>query len=432
MRTRVLAAAAAALAAAAAALAGAALAACQPAGIEAAPATAPERVETVPVRIIARVPENAGAIYIAANVEALGPWRADGLLMDGEGAERTALIELPDGFELEFKLTGGAWDLEGTGPSGTVLPNFRHTVAAGGENIVEVAIVDFKQPPEAYIADPAGSGVLGELIYWTDVQSAFLDQTRHVSVWLPPGYGEDADRRYPVIYMHDGQNLFDPRIANTGTDWGVDEAMMRNAGAGLHEAAIVVGVWSTSRRGYELSPWHGGPDYARMIVEEIKPRVDAQFRTRPDRASTFTMGSSMGGLISLYLVRAHPDVFSACGCVSTHVPLSPAMASEFLGLEAGDWPDAATPYLAQEARAGAELPADVRLYFDWGTTTLDASYGPIMETLRPWIEAQGLVAGETYAYRAFEGAPHNEAAWRERVHLQLAWLLGGIDPASAD
>lgn len=410
----------------------AALAACQPETATPAPAGEQAPVELVPVTIVATVPEDAGPIYLAANVDALGPWRADGRLMDGEGPTRTTTLALPDGFGLEFKLTGGSWDLEGTGPSGTVLANFRHPVRSGETNRVEAEIVDFKRPPKAYLADPEGSGAFGTLIHWTHVESAFFDVTRHVSIWLPPGYGAEADRRYPVLYMHDGQNLFDPRIANTGTDWGVDEAMMANVEAGLHDPAIIVGVWSTNIRGYELSPWHGGPDYARLLIEEIKPRVDAEFRTLPGRDTTFTMGSSMGGLISLYLVRAHSDVFSACGCVSTHVPFSPAMARDFLGLERGDSADLETPYLIQDANAGADLPEDIRLYFDWGTTTLDAEYGAIMEELQPWLESQGFIQGDTYAYREFEGAPHNEAAWRDRVHLQLAWLLGAVDPNTLD
>lgn len=420
---------------------GLALIACQPASGPAEQqqaAGSPSRVETrlaseeVNVTIIATVPEDAGEIYLAGNVDALGPWRADGLLMTGSGRARQQILTLPDGFELEFKLTGGSWDQEGTGPSGTVLPNFTHQVTAEGENTVRVEIVDFKYPAEAYIADPEGSGVIGQLIYWTDVESAFFDVSRHVEIWLPPGYDADPNQTYPVIYMHDGQNLFDPRIANTGTDWGVDEAMMANVADGLHEPAIVVGIWSTNQRGYELSPWHGGPHYARMLIEEIKPRVDASFRTRPDRDNTFTMGSSMGGLISQYLVRTHPDVFSACGCVSTHVPLSPQMAIEFLGLETEAGTNPTEPYLIADARTNTPLPDDVRLYFDWGTATLDASYPPLMAQLQPWLEAQGLVAGESYAYRQFEHAPHNESAWRARVDLQLAWLLGGHDPNADD
>lgn len=412
----------------ASALIAAALAACGPEAERVAVPPVEAEDGLVAVTINATVPDDAGEIYLAANIDALGLWRADGQLMTGEGRYRTTTLALRDGFALEFKLTGGSWDTEGTGPSGTVLPNFSHTVEAGGDNVVEVEIVDFKWPADAYIADVEGSGVLGALIYWTDVESQFFDVTRHVSVWLPPGYDADPERNYPVIYMHDGQNLFDPRIANTGTDWGVDEAMMRNVEAGLHDPAIVVGIGSTNIRGFELSPWHGGPRYAAMIIEEIMPRVNAQFRTLTGSEHTFTMGSSMGGLISQYLVRSHSEVFNACGCVSTHVPLSPAQAEEFLGLDPGDYADPERPYLLVAADQDTPIPDQIRLYFDYGDITLDETYPPIHNALRPWLESQGLVEGERYAMRRFEGAPHNEAAWRERVHLQLAWLLGGHDP----
>ena len=101
-------------------------------------------------------------------------------------------------------------------------------------------LLGFKKGVEAYIDDWQGSGVLGTLVYWQDVASEFLTQTRHVEIWLPPGYAEASERRYPVIYMHDGQNLFDPRIANTGSDWGVDEAIVELMEAGKIPPVVVV------------------------------------------------------------------------------------------------------------------------------------------------------------------------------------------------
>ena len=113
--------------------------------------------------------------------------------------------------------------------------------------------------------------------------------------------------------MSDGQNLFDPRIANTGVDWGVDEAIMALASAGKIDPPIVVGVWSSSKRLQEYSPWHSAPAYARFLVEELMPRVNAEFRTRTGPKNTVHMGSSMGGLFSFYLVTNHPRVFGDCG-----------------------------------------------------------------------------------------------------------------------
>lgn len=406
----------------------------EPGKVEPAIETEVEAEAQATVTITAFVPEDAGEIYLAGNLDSLGPWEADGVLMEGEGRERTVTLDMPDGYAFEFKITGGTWDQEGTGPSGMVMPNFTHTAGASDSASIMVEIEDFKYPPEAYIEDWEGSGVLGTLVYWLDTESQFFDVTRHVEIWLPPGYEDNPDQRYPVIYMHDGQNLFDPRIANTGHDWGVDEAMMANVEAGLHDSAIVVGIWSTNIRGYELSPWHGGPDYARMVIEEIKPRVDAEFRTLSDRDNTFVMGSSMGGLASQFMVREHPDVFSACGCVSTHVPVSPQVFEEALGLDVEQGIDDPTvPYLVTDSENNVDLPNNIRMYWDWGTATLDAEYGAIMEShIRGWLEAQDFVEGQTYAFGEFEGQPHNEAAWRSRVHLQLAWMLGDVDPATLE
>ena len=270
---------------------------------------------------------------------------------------------------------------------------------------------------EPYIDDWKHSGVQGTLVYWRDVESQFLDPTRHVEVWLPPGYDDHPGKRYPVVYMHDGENLFDPRIANTGIDWGIDEAMMRGVREGRFEAAIVVGAWSTADRRREYSPWEGASQYARFLIDELMPRVDAEFRTLTGPENTFAMGSSMGGLLSYYLVRNHPDVFGGCGCVSSHFAYSDASFSESADASA-------TPYIVTDIAAGETMPRGVRLFFDYGTETLDSTYETDHAPVRDWFLEQGLVEGEDFMIRRYEGADHSERAWRARVIEQLDWLLG--------
>jgi predicted alpha/beta superfamily hydrolase len=163
-------------------------------------------------------------------------------------------------------------------------------------------------------------------------------ETRHIDVWMPPGYYDD-EAPYPVIYMHDGQNLFDPVLAAYNVDWGVDEAVSRLIATRGLNGAIVVGIWNTDFRWQEYMPAKplkgpamkqvradfldvaGGPsiadEYLKFIVEELKPFIDSRYRTLPDRAHTFIMGSSMGSLISLYAVSEYPDVFGGAGCIST-------------------------------------------------------------------------------------------------------------------
>jgi enterochelin esterase-like enzyme len=375
---------------------------------------------TVTLRVL--VPESLkDAVYVTGNIEALGPWDPDGVLLKGSGSTRIATLEIAHGHAFEYKFTLGSWEREAVDAHGIVLPN--QTLQVDADAVVDVAVESFKQGAAVYMADVQGSGVLGTLTYWPDVHSAFLEHPRHVSIWLPPGYAENPQRRYRVLYMSDGQNLFDPRIANTGVDWGVDEAMMRVAEASKVDPAIVVAAWSSPARGSEYSPWHGAPKYARFLIEELMPRVNAEFRTLTGPKNTFHMGSSMGGLLSFYLVVHHPEAFGACGCVSTHFPLSEAVVAEsFRDANTPAVPDT-TPYVNRDIEAGMQAPGTARFWFDYGTLTLDAEYGPTHARVRDWLLAQGKREGQDFVVRSYPGASHNEAAWRARLGDSLTFLL---------
>ncbi|MEZ5955232.1 MAG: alpha/beta hydrolase-fold protein [Hyphomonas sp.] len=386
-------------------------------GSPAADAPVPDGMERV--QIAAEVPATAGKVYLTGSLDSLGPWKADALLMEGEGAERHVSLLRPAGHDFEYKFTLGSWEHEGLGPSGTVMGNF---VLPAGETSAHQTIVDFKKDVRDYIADVEHAGIIGHLDYWLDVESAFLSEPRHVSIWTPPGYADDPKKSYRVIYMSDGQNLFDPRIANTGTDWGADEAMAALAEQGF-EPAIIVSSWSTSKRFEEYSPWHQGEDYARFLIEELMPRVEAAYRVKTGPENTIHVGSSMGGLISFYLVTHHPDVFGACGCVSTHFPLSEAVVKQvFPNIRIGPEPDDA-PYLVRDIEAGLTPPAGARYWFDYGTEGLDAEYGPTHEILHEWLIASGLTEGRDFVIRRYDGATHNEASWRARLPDIFAFLL---------
>ena len=341
--------------------------------------------------------------------------------MTGTGNERTVEISASPGTTLEYKFTLGSWDREAVNASGIVPPN--HRLVLDRDTVVTEEIAGFKRDPREYIADWRGSGVKGRLVYWTDVASAFLGPKRHVEIWLPPGYDDHPTTRYPVLYMHDGQNLFDPRIANTGVDWGVDEAVVRLVDQGVIPPVIVVGVWSTAERSREYSPWHGAPAYARFLIEELMPRVNREFRTLTGPTNTAAMGSSMGGLLSFYLVTHHPEVFGACGCESTHFPLSEDVAARVLHLPANETPDT-TPYVIRDIRAGLKAPPGTRYWFDYGSMSLDSTYGPTHAAVRSWLLGQGLVEGRDFVVRRYVGATHNEASWRARLEDPLTFLFG--------
>ncbi|GAB2503948.1 alpha/beta hydrolase-fold protein [Lysobacter humi (ex Lee et al. 2017)] len=260
---------------------------------------------------------------------------------------------------------------------------------------------------------------------WQDLPSKHV-AARTVDVWLPPSYGSDPSRRYPVLYMHDGQNLFDPALAYTGVDWDVDGAMTRLVAEGAVREAIVVGIWNTPlrfseympRRPIEAAPPHRrafmgeariegvrSDAYLRFVVEELKPFIDSTYRTRPGRGDTYVMGSSMGGLISLYALAEYPRVFGGAAAVSTHWPAGEGIVIDWLA--------------TQLPRAGVH-----RLYFDFGTATLDAQYAPYQARMDARLPGLGYRAGHDWLTRRFEGAAHNEAAWKARLDVPLRFLLG--------
>ena len=266
----------------------------------------------------------------------------------------------------------------------------------------------------------------GTVVRHASLTSEFV-AARHVDVWLPAGYDTGANRRFPVLYMHDGQNLFDPAIAYGGVDWGVGKALERLNAAGRVPATMVVGIWNSDQRWQDYlprRPFEGeggaqalaqlGPEfkdgprsdaYLRFIVQELKPFIDQSYPTLPGRESTYIMGSSMGGLISLYALCEYPDAFGGAGCLSTHWP---PVASVMPG------------YLRQQL----PQPGAHRIYFDYGTETLDAQYKPHQKRVDAVMETRGYREGVDWVTLRFQGAEHSEKAWRERVHLPLEFLLG--------
>src|SRR6185503_14814690 len=170
--------------------------------------------------------------------------------------------------------------------------------------------------------------------------------------WLPPGYAANRAARYPVLYMHDGQNVFDPGTSFGGVDWGVDETMTRLIREGKVRPAIVVAIWNTAKRYQEYMPQkplagttsHStgfgstiqnseiiSDNYLRFLVTELKPFIDRTYRTKTGRADTFTMGASMGGLIAAYAMTEYPEVFGGAGCVSTGWPVADGAVITYLG-----------------------------------------------------------------------------------------------------
>jgi len=250
-------------------------------------------------------------------------------------------------------------------------------------------------------------------------QSKYIP-ARDVKVMLPTGY--DAKKSYPVIYMHDGQMLFDGTRSWNKQEWGVDETVDRLIKAQKIRPVIVVGVSNNMNRYLEYMPNKPQEDlklidrpdkfkgkilsdeYLKFLVEELKPFIDKRYNTQADRDNTFILGSSMGGLISCYAISEYPDVFGGAACMSTHWP---ALNGVFLKYVEKNLPD----------------PQNHKIYFDYGTKTLDSLYEPYQLMADRMMKERGYHQNENWLTRKFEGDKHDENAWKSRLHIPLEFLL---------
>lgn len=285
----------------------------------------------------------------------------------------------------------------------------------------------------------------GRLIDLGVVKSKYTDP-RRVQVWLPSSYRKGGPR-HAVLYMHDGQNLFDKKSAGYGKEWEVDEHLDRLIRRGKVRPTIVVGIWNTPKRLQEYVPakafrhlppqymdrvrglYGGDPlsdGYLKFIVRELKPRIDRSYRVRTDRDNTFIMGSSMGALISLYAINEYPQVFSGAGMVSTHWPLFiPVEGQNEISDEEYEVVSSA---FERYLRPALPLPATHRLYFDHGSETLDKIYARYQARIDRIVAAHGYRQGSNWLTRSFPGQAHNEESWASRVEVPLRFLLAPRRP----
>ena len=244
----------------------------------------------------------------------------------------------------------------------------------------------------------------GKLLVRDGVHSPQLANERRILVHLPDDY-EFTGRRYPVIYMHDGQNLFDPQTSFSG-EWGVDDTLAALGGEGL--AAIVVGIPNMGdRRLAEYSPFPDarlgggdGEDYLDFIASTLKPLIDREFRTLPDRAHTGIIGSSMGGLISLYAFFHRPEVFGFAGVMSPSLWFGRGAIFGYLE-EAPFVPGRL--HVCVGTREGQAMVQNAQL-------------------LRDLLERRGYRPDHSLRY-VEEEADHHESAWGARLPDTLRFLL---------
>ncbi|MCA6495470.1 MAG: alpha/beta hydrolase [Chitinophagaceae bacterium] len=288
----------------------------------------------------------------------------------------------------------------------------------------------------AQLPQPSG----GRVVRHEKFPSAYV-AARNVDVWLPASY--TPKKRYAVLYMQDGQMLFDSTITWNKQEWGVDEVITELVQQGKIQECIVVGIWNGDKSrhaeyfpqkpfeslsdadrekiysGYRMggqSIFNGisicSDQYLKFLVSELKPFIDSAYATRKDRAHTFLMGSSMGALISLYALCEYSDVFAGAACLSTHWP-------GLFSMDNNPVPGAFFVYLKKSLPS----PGKHRIYFDHGTETLDAMYASLQKQVDSIMNNKGYGTSQ-WMSRNWPGQDHSERSWRSRLQVPLEFLLG--------
>lgn len=289
-------------------------------------------------------------------------------------------------------------------------------------------------------AQPLPKVLKGKIERIEKMPSKYVDP-RNVDIWLPEGYS--LDKKYAVLYMHDGQMLFDSSTTWNKKSWDVDQTISRLKEEGKIQDLIVVGIWNgdKSRHAdyFPQKPFENldaaqkemvlnaarnngvsifgnyqiqSDKYLAFLVQELKPLIDQKYATKKDAAHTFIAGSSMGGLISMYAICEYPTVFGGAACLSTHWP-------GIFTIKENPIPEAFLAYM----RNHLPNPKHHKIYFDYGDKTLDAMYPPLQKNVDVLMQEKGFTK-KSWMTRFFPGQDHSENSWRNRFEIPLLFLLG--------
>jgi predicted alpha/beta superfamily hydrolase len=277
----------------------------------------------------------------------------------------------------------------------------------------------------------------GKLIRMENFQSKFVNP-RNIDVWLPKGY--DTGKKHAVIYMHDGQMLFDSTTTWNKQEWQVDEVITKLDSEGKIKDCIVVAICSNNEyRNTEyfpsvaldglLEPTRGSivknllkdnplsDNYLKFIVEELKPYIDKTFSTFSDPTNTIIIGSDMGGLISVYAFCKYPEVFGGAGCLSTHWPM---IGTRLLYNK--KITDNITTAFREYLLSNLPRPPRGKIYFDYGSENLDRLYKPYQQLVDTIMKKAGYTSAN-WITMEFANDDHSERSWGRRLHIPLEFLL---------
>jgi predicted alpha/beta superfamily hydrolase len=336
-------------------------------------------------------------VYITGNISELGNWNPAKERMEYIGQHTwSKKIELQQPQHIEYKYTQGSWNREATDSKANALPNF--SLKASKDTTV-INQVDHWLDKKS---NTFKGKVTGATVIHTNLKGKSI-QGRDLIVWLPPGY-ETSNRKYPVLYMHDGQNVFDPATSSFGVDWQIDETADSLIKIDAIPPVIIVGIYNTSDRSAEYTPGVKGSAYMDFVVNTAKPFIDQNYRTKKKRKHTFTGGSSAGGIISFMLAWEYPKVFSKAIC------MSPAFKIQHIDY-------------VKEVKAYNGRKKDLFFYIDNGGVDLEERLQPGIDDMIVALQEKGYEAGKDFIWVKAPNAKHSEAAWAKRMPVALKAVL---------
>lgn len=347
------------------------------------------------------VPEGE-SVYIAGSVAELGNWQPGKVKMVAAGPNRwTHSIKVKRGWSVEYKYTLGSWAREAANARGKPLANL--VVDADSSKSIKDQVAFWTTSK----ARSFSGGVTGEIRFHRQLEFPGL-LPRDVAVWLPPDY-ESSGVRYGVLYMHDGQNLFDPATSSFGVDWQIDESLTRLAKSGDSAPMICVGIFNTKQRSKDYLPGDQNDKYIEFICSKLKPLIDRSYRTKTERESTAIGGSSNGGICAFRCAWERPKIFSRAICFSPAFKYSRQNG------------ELVVDYVSTVGES--KLPDPMPKFFIAnGGVGLEKQLQPGIDEMLELLSNKGLKQGEQFIWKKYPSDRHEEAAWARQFADTLKWL----------
>lgn len=338
------------------------------------------------------------SIYICGNLPQLGNWDPSVVKMRNTGNHTWSFkIETESAYPIEYKYTLGSWQREGSEANGRPHSNFNIKIKS--DTIIKDVILFWLNGANKKV----NGKITGSVKYHTGMKGNGIPD-RDIIVWLPPDYGKNRTKHYPVLYMQDGQNIFDPATSAFGIDWQVDEtcdSLIRNK---IIEPLIVIGIYNTKERMNEYIPGAEGTAYMDFVANTVKPFIDKNYLTLTSRRNTFVGGSSAGATISFMLAWNYPDIFSKAFC------LSPAF--KIMNID-----------VVKDVLNYSGPRKDLAFYFDMGGKGLEERLRPGFDEMIKALEQNGYRKNKDLFWLVVPEAEHNETAWAKRMPGALKLLI---------